>query len=63
MNDWTAYHCEQMQPRPTGSLEDSVNCTLERPQQWVETSPMDDGLEVGSPWAELQLLLVTAMEK
>lgn len=52
-----------MQLHPTGSLEDSVNCTLEQPQQWVETSPMDDGLEVGSPWAELQLLLVTAMEK
>lgn len=51
-----------MQLRPTGSLEDSVNCTLERPQQWVETSPTDDDLEVGSPWAELQLLLVTAME-
>ena len=39
-----------MQLRPTGSLEDSVNCTLERPQQWVETSPTDDDLEVGSPY-------------
>lgn len=58
----TGYCCEQMQLRPTGSLEDSVNCTLEQPQQWVEASPMDDDLEVGSPWAELQLLLVTAME-
>lgn len=33
-------------------LANSVNCTSEGPQQWVETSVIDDSLEVGSPQAK-----------